>query len=100
MKVVKEEIITKVIRDDGREFKLHQEVRMEEIERLANEWAKGMMEADTEGIYESFEQAKDCALEEIDVGGIIVGFQTRDTGIHLMLWDGREGWSVSIDEII
>ena len=38
---------------------------MEEIERLANKWAKGMMEADTEGIYESFEQAKDCALEEM-----------------------------------
>ena len=59
MKVVKEEIITKVIRDDGREFELHQEVD----------------------------------------GGIVVGFQTHSTGIHLMLWDGKEGWTLSIDKI-
>ena len=60
MKVVKEEIITKVIRDDGREFELHQEVD----------------------------------------GGIVVGFQiARDCGIHLMLWDGKEGWTLSIDKI-
>ena len=59
MKVVKEEIITKVIRDDGREFELHQEVD----------------------------------------GGIVVGFLTRDTGVDLMLWDGKEGWPRHIGEI-
>ena len=59
MKVVKEEIITKVIRDDGREFELHQEVD----------------------------------------GGIVVGFLTRHTGVDLMLWDGKEGWPLSIDNI-
>ena len=59
MKVVKEEIITKAILNDGREFELHQEVD----------------------------------------GGIVVGILTCDNGVDLMLWDGREGWTVSIDEI-
>ena len=58
-KLVKEEIVTKVIRNDGREFELHQEIE----------------------------------------GGIVVGFQTHDTGIHLMLWDGKEGWTRHIGEI-
>lgn len=36
--------------------------------------------------------------QEIE-GGVVVGFQTRDTGIHLMLWDGKEGWFRHIGEI-
>ena len=38
---------------------------MEEIERLANERAEAIMQADTEGILQSLADAKDCALEEI-----------------------------------
>ena len=38
---------------------------MDQIEQIANERAKAIMQADTEGILQSLADAKDCALEEI-----------------------------------